>query len=73
VAEVMLASAALAAGGLVALWVVSLRLRDASVVDPFWGPGFAAIAWLSVAVAGPAPRGLLLAALAAAARGGRRA
>lgn len=23
------------------LWLVSLRLRDASIVDPFWGPGFA--------------------------------
>ncbi len=22
------------------LWAVSLRLRDASIVDPFWGPGF---------------------------------
>lgn len=22
------------------LWRVSLRLRDASIVDPFWGPGF---------------------------------
>lgn len=23
------------------LWLVSLQLRDASIVDPFWGPGFA--------------------------------
>lgn len=22
------------------LWLLSLRLRDASIVDPFWGPGF---------------------------------
>ena len=21
------------------LWLVSLRLRDASIADPFWGPG----------------------------------
>ena len=25
------------------LWVVSLRLRDASIVDPFWAPGFALV------------------------------
>ena len=62
----MLAGAALAAGGMVVLWAVSVRLRDASIVDPFWGPGFAAVAWTSVAVAGPSPRGLLLAALASA-------
>jgi hypothetical protein len=34
------------------LWLVSLRLRDASIVDPFWGPGFALAAltyWLSTA------------------------
>jgi steroid 5-alpha reductase family enzyme len=28
-------------GALTLLWLVSLRLRDASIVDPFWGPGFA--------------------------------
>jgi steroid 5-alpha reductase family enzyme len=28
-------------GALTLLWAVSLRLRDASIVDPFWGPGFA--------------------------------
>lgn len=25
------------------LWLVSLRLRDASIADPFWGPGFALV------------------------------
>jgi len=25
------------------LWLVSLRLRDASIVDAFWGPGFALV------------------------------
>ncbi len=25
------------------LWLVSLRLRDASIVDPFWAPGFALV------------------------------
>jgi steroid 5-alpha reductase family enzyme len=27
------------------LWVVSVRLRDASIVDVFWGIGFVLIAW----------------------------
>lgn len=33
--------AILAAGAL--LWLVSLRLRDASIADPFWAPGFLVI------------------------------
>jgi steroid 5-alpha reductase family enzyme len=64
--EVMAAAAALVLAGMVALWAWSVRVRDASVVDPWWGPGFAMVAWTSVAVAGPSPRGLLLAALASA-------
>jgi hypothetical protein len=60
---VMLANAALAIGAMTAIWAASVRLRDASIVDVFWGPGFAAIAWTSLAVAGPSPRGLLLSAL----------
>jgi steroid 5-alpha reductase family enzyme len=34
----------LAAAAMFALWLVSLALRDASIVDVFWGPGFAGIA-----------------------------
>jgi steroid 5-alpha reductase family enzyme len=66
VIAVALANAAVAAVGLLALWAASVRMRDASVVDVFWGPGFAAIGWTSVAVAGPSPRGVLVAALATA-------
>src|SRR5258708_21214073 len=37
----------------VLLWLVSLRLRDASIVDIFWGPGIAGVvdivAWLGQA------------------------
>lgn len=32
-------------GVMSALWLVSVRLKDASIVDPFWGPGFALVAW----------------------------
>jgi steroid 5-alpha reductase family enzyme len=33
------------------LWLLSLRLRDASIVDVWWGPGFALIAAASIALA----------------------
>jgi steroid 5-alpha reductase family enzyme len=60
---VMTAAAAVAGCWAVVLWLASLRLRDASIVDPFWGAGFAAVAWAALAVAGPSPRGLLAAGL----------
>ncbi|MEK6303243.1 MAG: DUF1295 domain-containing protein [Acidobacteriota bacterium] len=48
------------------LWLVSLAIKNASIVDIFWGAGFAVIAvvtfWLTD---GYAPRKLLIAALAA--------
>jgi steroid 5-alpha reductase family enzyme len=28
------------------LWLISIRMRDASIADIWWGPGFAVIAWL---------------------------
>jgi steroid 5-alpha reductase family enzyme len=28
-----------------ALWLLSLRMQDASIADIFWGPGFALLAW----------------------------
>ncbi len=33
-------------GFVLVLWPLSLRLRDASIVDIFWGPGCAAMAWI---------------------------
>jgi steroid 5-alpha reductase family enzyme len=48
------------------LWLVSLALRDSSIVDIFWGAGFVLVAW-SVIALGPAgglpPRGWLVALL----------
>lgn len=63
---VMIAAAAVTLAAMLGLWVASVRLRDASIVDVYWGPGFAVIAWTAVAVAGASPRGLLAAALATA-------
>ena len=47
------------------LWVISLRIRDAGIVDAFWGLGFAMVLWLGLAMrTGPWPGRLwLLAAL----------
>lgn len=35
------------AASFVALWLMSLPLRNASIVDPFWGFGFVVVAWYS--------------------------
>jgi steroid 5-alpha reductase family enzyme len=45
------------------LWWISLRLRDASIVDIFWGPGFVLTAAAALARGGAEPRRLLLMAL----------
>ncbi|MEI8358501.1 MAG: hypothetical protein RL698_1145 [Pseudomonadota bacterium] len=49
------------------LWLVSLRLRDASIVDSWWGPGFALVALVSFLLTpgGARPRRLLVLALTA--------
>jgi len=36
------------------LWLLSLRLKDVSIIDIYWGPGFAVIALAALAMA-PAP------------------
>ena len=54
-APVMAASAAAIAAMMLALWAVSLARRDASIVDAFWGPGFALVAWIGLAVGDGAP------------------
>lgn len=62
VAEILLLNAAVALGAMLLLWLASLALRDVSIVDAWWGPGFALLAWVDVAAAGAHPRSLLLAA-----------
>jgi hypothetical protein len=49
------------------LWLVSLALRNASIVDIFWGPGIVLVGWLYHLMASPRTRlGLLVCALATA-------
>lgn len=63
--QLMLASAAAAAGLVGGVWLLSLRLRDASIIDVLWGLGFVLIGWLCFALGDGAPgRRLLLAAMA---------
>jgi steroid 5-alpha reductase family enzyme len=60
----MLASAAGALALVTAVWLASLRLHDASIIDGFWGVGFILIAWICVAAGhGSSGRRLLLAIL----------
>ena len=42
------------------LWLLSLVLRDVSIVDLFWGTGFVVIAWISYFTVTPSPRSTLL-------------
>lgn len=57
-------AALLILAGMTILWLVSLRLRDVSIVDIFWGTGFAVLAVFYAATTdGFAPRRLLLAGL----------
>ena len=61
----MIALGALCVSMLV-LWGVSVKLRDSSIVDLFWGPAFGLVAWLTVFEFGATARGLLIACLVTA-------
>lgn len=64
VQQLVLLNLALVFVSMAVLWLRSVRLRDASIVDAFWGPGFAVIATVGAALsAGALPRRLLLAVL----------
>jgi steroid 5-alpha reductase family enzyme len=63
-ATVMLTSAAALLALFVAIWLVSVAVHDASIVDIFWGLGFVVVAWVCVAVGhGNHDRRLLVAIL----------
>lgn len=32
---------------MIALWLLSLLIKNASIVDIFWGPGFVLVAWVN--------------------------
>nr|QIV52826.1 hypothetical protein [uncultured bacterium] len=48
------------------LWIYSVVIKNASIIDPFWGTGFVMIALFSLYYTGnPSPRALLVTALVA--------
>ena len=57
--EGLLGNLVVVAGLMTGLWLVSLVVRDASIVDPFWGMAFIAITWAQYAqtwlIQGPRP------------------
>jgi steroid 5-alpha reductase family enzyme len=59
----LLTNAAVSAAAFVGLWLVSLKLKDVSFIDGWWGLGMALIAWTALLRAGPTPHGTLLAGL----------
>jgi steroid 5-alpha reductase family enzyme len=61
---ILLVNLAIVMGLTTLLWAVSLAARDTSIIDIFWGAGFALIAWVTFALAdGSSARRLLLAVL----------
>lgn len=42
------------------VWGIHVKIRDAGIVDFFWGPGFALVAWLTIALSGGGTTGTLL-------------
>jgi steroid 5-alpha reductase family enzyme len=63
--QLMLASACVALSLILWVWLLSLRLGDASIIDVFWGIGFVVISALCVAAGDGSPgRRIVLAAMA---------
>lgn len=54
-ASLMLTNAALIAAVMLTVWLVSLRLKDVSIVDIAWGLGFVAVAWSTFLLTGAEP------------------
>ncbi|HEX6146149.1 MAG TPA: DUF1295 domain-containing protein [Acidimicrobiia bacterium] len=62
--DLLIVSALVLAALMVVVWLVSLLVRDASIVDMIWGLGFVIVAWATyLQAADPSWRGLLLTAM----------
>lgn len=63
-AEILITNALAVLGLMVGIWLLSLPLKDASIVDMFWGLGFVVVAWVTWGLAdGDPTRKLLIAVL----------
>lgn len=49
--EIYVLGGAVILAAMTALWLLSLRLADSSIVDVFWGPGFVLAGWVYFALA----------------------
>src|SRR5207302_10337067 len=59
-------SAVVLAALLLALWAIAVGRRDVSIIDIFWGPGFAVVGLVTLGLgSGPPGRRILLAVLTA--------
>jgi steroid 5-alpha reductase family enzyme len=58
--EILVLNAGLILAAMITIWGISVRWRDASIVDIFWGLGFALVAWATFAVTPHNLRSLLL-------------
>ena len=45
------------------IWLLSLRLKDSSLIDLFWGPAFSVLFWPAALAQGLTPRSVLVGAL----------
>jgi len=63
VITVLASAAAGVAAYMVVVWALSLPLRDASIADVFWGPGFAFVAIVAATFSPPSSRATLLVVL----------
>jgi steroid 5-alpha reductase family enzyme len=66
VTGVLATCAAAVAAYVVVVWALSLPLRDASIADVFWGPGFAFVAIVAATLSPPSARATLLVVLTSA-------
>lgn len=58
---IALVSLAVTAFAFTVLWLISLKTKDSSIVDQYWAPGFAVIAWVTYALSvAPSTYGLVL-------------
>ena len=63
----LVVTAAAVVACVVAVWALGVRLTDVSIIDIFWGPGFAVVAVITLALGtAPLSRRMLLFAMAAA-------
>ena len=64
--DILLLNACVIAGLMLTVWLISLPLRDVSIVDIAWGLGFVLVAWTSFLAGTSSERNLLLPVLTTA-------